>query len=82
MNYYEELCERLSKYTYWSGSSNKGSRDIHPLICDEAIEAIKELMKSNIIIMNQLREAKEFIQYLDKKYSYMLPEDKKFNNWR
>ena len=72
MNYYEELCERLSKYT------NNGCRDI----CDEAIKAIKELMKSNIIIMNQLREAKEFIQYLDKKYSYMLPEDKKFNDWR
>lgn len=72
MNYYEELCERLSKYTY------NGSRDI----CDEAIEAIKELMKSNIIIMNQLREAKGFIQYLDKKYSYVLPEDKKFNDWR
>ena len=81
-NYYEELCNRLKEYTYWSGSSNPGFEVIHPLICDEAIDAINELMKSNIILMNQLKEAKDFIRYLDKKYSYLLPEDNKFDGWR
>lgn len=44
MGTYKNLVERLSKETYWSGSSGPGSRDIHPAICDEAADAIAELM--------------------------------------
>ena len=44
MGTYKDLVERLSKETYWSGSSGPGSRDIHPAICDEAADAIAELM--------------------------------------
>lgn len=44
MGAYKDLVERLSKETYWSGSSGPGSRDIHPAICDEAADAIAELM--------------------------------------
>lgn len=65
---YDSLIKSLREYTYWLGVSGKESRDIHPKICDEAAEA--------------LEEAKRFINYLDKKYSYMLPEDKEFDKWR
>lgn len=44
MEKHKELLERLRKETYWSGSSGPGSREIHPLICDEAADAIAELM--------------------------------------
>lgn len=40
----EKLVERLRKETYWSGSSGPGSREIHPLICDEAATAITDLL--------------------------------------
>lgn len=41
---YNGLVERLINETYWSGSSGPGSREIHPLICDEAATAITELL--------------------------------------
>lgn len=44
MENYKELVERLTKETYWSGSSGPGSREIHPLICDKAATAITELL--------------------------------------
>lgn len=41
---YKELIERLKDETYWSGSSGPSSRDIHPIICDEAATAITDLL--------------------------------------
>ena len=45
-SYYSELIERLKKETYWCGSSEAYSREIHPLICDEAASAIGELLSN------------------------------------
>jgi len=39
-----ELCERLRKYTYWCGSSSLASHDIHPLICDVAVDALTSVL--------------------------------------
>ena len=41
---YKELIERLKKETYWVGGSHPYSHDVHPLICDEAAEAITSLL--------------------------------------
>ena len=41
---YNALLGRLKKETYWSGKSGPESRDIHPVICDEAADAITELL--------------------------------------
>lgn len=45
-SYHNELIGRLKKETYWCGSSSPYSREIHPLICDEAASAIGELLNS------------------------------------
>ena len=41
---YKELIERLKKETYWMGGSHPYSHDVHPLICDEAADAITALL--------------------------------------
>lgn len=41
---YEGLIERLRNETYWLGGSEPYSRDIHPIICDEAAEVITDLI--------------------------------------
>ena len=45
-SYHNGLIERLKKETYWCGSSEAYSREIHPLICDEAASAIGELLSN------------------------------------
>lgn len=42
---YKDLINRLNKETYWLGSGEPYSRDIHPVICDEAIVAIAKLLE-------------------------------------
>lgn len=42
--YYKDLIIRLRKETYWLGSGGPYSRDIHPVICDEAADAIELLV--------------------------------------
>lgn len=42
---YKDLINRLNKETYWLGSGEPYSHDVHPVICDEAIKAIKELLE-------------------------------------
>lgn len=39
----EKLIERLRSYTYWLGQDGPESHDIHPLICDEAADAISTI---------------------------------------
>ena len=41
---YKKLIERLKKETYWVGGSHPYSHDVHPLICDEAADAITALL--------------------------------------
>ena len=41
---YNELIERLKKETYWNGGGEPYSKDIHPVICDEAVTAITDLI--------------------------------------
>lgn len=40
---YHELIDALNKETYWLGSSQPYSRDVHPVICDAAIEMLERL---------------------------------------
>lgn len=42
--YYKELIKRLKCETYWLGSDQPYSRDIHPVICNEAAIAITNLL--------------------------------------
>lgn len=42
--YYKDLIVRLRKETYWLGSGQPYSRYIHPVICDEAADAIELLV--------------------------------------
>jgi hypothetical protein len=39
----DEIVKELREYTYWCGSSNNASRDIHPGICDMAADRIESL---------------------------------------
>lgn len=54
---YKKLIGRLKKETYWSGSSGAGSRDIHPVICDEAADAIAKLLERAERAEKQLAES-------------------------
>ena len=56
----EKLVERLRKETYWSGSSGPGSREIHPLICDEAATAITELLDRAVAAEAALEREKSY----------------------
>lgn len=40
-----DLVNELREYTYWLGSGEGYSRDIHPPICDKAADRIEELKK-------------------------------------
>lgn len=40
---YHELIDALNKETYWLGSSQPYSHDVHPVICDAAIEMLEHL---------------------------------------
>lgn len=42
---YKDLINRLKNETYWLGSGEPYSRDVHPIICDEAVTAIEELIE-------------------------------------
>lgn len=42
---YKDLINRLKNETYWLGSGEPYSRDIHPVICDEAAIAIIQLLE-------------------------------------
>lgn len=44
MNEYKELVDELKKYTYWLGQSGSESHEIHPIVCDKAVNAIEELV--------------------------------------
>ena len=44
MTKYDDLINRLKKETYWLGGSESYSHDVHPIICDEAANAIIELL--------------------------------------
>lgn len=41
---YDGLIERLKRETYWLGSGQPYSHDVHPVICDEAASAITDLL--------------------------------------
>ena len=41
---YKDLIKRLQSETYWLGSGQTYSRDVHPVICDEAVTAITDLL--------------------------------------
>lgn len=41
---YKELIDRLKNETYWLGSGQPYSHDIHPAICDDAVVAITNLL--------------------------------------
>lgn len=55
---YKKLIERLREETYWLGSSQPYSREMHPKICDEAVEAITELSGKVGELEKQLSESK------------------------
>ena len=39
----DEIVKELREHTYWCGSSNDASRNIHPHICDSAVDLIESL---------------------------------------
>jgi hypothetical protein len=57
MNEIDETVRALRDCKYWSGSDNPASRDIHPLICDEAATLLESQQKE----IERLREAQRWI---------------------
>lgn len=53
----EKLIERLRSYTYWLGQDGPESHDIHPLICDEAADAISMLQAENAKLRAELQKS-------------------------
>lgn len=59
---YKELISKLKKETYWLGGSEPYSRDIHPKVCDEAADAISELLERAEAAEKQLAECKPVVR--------------------
>lgn len=60
------LVSELRNYTYWCGSSQPYSRDIHPPICDEAADYIEALENALNIISDQLESGAFHDDYVEK----------------
>lgn len=58
MNDYKELVDELKKYTYWLGQSGPESHEIHPIVCDKAVNAIEELVSGIESLSKELFELK------------------------
>ena len=61
----EKLIERLRSYTYWLGQDGPESHDIHPLICDEAADAISTiptLQAENAQLRAELSRKEELVR--------------------
>lgn len=52
----KELIERLRKYTYWLGQSGPESKDMHPVICDEAADALEQVLTENQQLVTKCKQ--------------------------